>query len=56
MVACTTLIGRTHRNAYVDRPPSGAYTYRIALGANWLDDPNAGDEYLISPSIYIKVR
>jgi hypothetical protein len=41
-------IGVTHTASYVDRPPPGRWVYRIAVAANWLDNPAFGDAYLVS--------
>jgi hypothetical protein len=41
-------IGVTHTASYVDRPPPGRWVYRIAVAANWLDNPAFGDVYLVS--------
>jgi hypothetical protein len=30
-------------------PPNA--TYRIGVGANWLDDPDEGDVFAFSPSV-----
>jgi hypothetical protein len=42
-------LGTTRDGRWRDpRPPADA-TYRVGRGANWKDDPAAGDVYLISP-------
>jgi hypothetical protein len=41
-------VGVSRTNRFVDRPDKGAYVYRVALAANWLDDPQYGDPYLVS--------
>jgi hypothetical protein len=43
-----TFIGVTRAHSFVDHPPAGAWTYRIGLTANWLDDPSRGDTMLLS--------
>jgi hypothetical protein len=43
-----TLIGVTRDHSFVDHPPAGAWTYRIGLTANWLNDPSRGDTMLLS--------
>ena len=40
-------IAVTRRDAYVDNPGKGTWVYRIAVAANWLDDPGYGDIYLV---------
>jgi hypothetical protein len=46
----------TRATAEIDRPPPGTYTYRIAVAANWLDDPHMGDTFLVSPPVTVTVR
>ena len=43
-----TFIGVTRDHSFVDHPPAGAWTYRIGLTANWLNDPNLGDTMVLS--------
>jgi hypothetical protein len=38
-------------NSFVDRPPPGRWTYRIAVAANWVDDPKMGDTFLVSAPV-----
>lgn len=40
---------------FTDRPPPGKWTYRVALGANWLNDPTRGDLLLVSKPVTVKV-
>jgi hypothetical protein len=42
-------IGVTRSHTWIDHPPPGRWTYRVGVGANWLDDPRLGDLYLVSP-------
>jgi len=46
----------TRGTAAVDRPAAGTWTYRIAVAANWLDDPHMGDAFLVSPPVTVTVR
>ena len=39
-------LGAQTGGAWIDRPGTGTWTYRLALAANWLDDPAFGDVYL----------
>ncbi len=39
---------RTRQTAAVDHPGRGTWSYRIAVGANWVDDPLLGDVFLVS--------
>ena len=38
-----------------DRPGSGTWTYRVGAGANWLDDPEFGDLFLLSNPVTVTV-
>jgi hypothetical protein len=49
-------IGVTRRQTFVDRPPPGRWTYRVALSGNWVDDPNLGDMLLVSRSSNVRIR
>jgi len=40
----------------VDRARPGTYTYRIAVAANWVDDPKMGDTFVVSPPVTVTVR
>jgi hypothetical protein len=42
--------------AAVDLPGPGTWTYRIAVAANWLDDPHMGDVFLASAPVTVTVR
>jgi hypothetical protein len=48
-------IGTTHDNGFVDRAPKGRWVYRVALAANWLNDPAFGDPYLVSRPVTVTV-
>ncbi|HKP19051.1 MAG TPA: glycosyltransferase family 39 protein [Gaiellaceae bacterium] len=50
-----TRIGVAHGRAFSDRPPPGRWTYRVALSANWIDDPNLGDMLVVSPPVNVVV-
>lgn len=47
LVAATPL-GTTRATTFADEPPPGRWTYRVALAANWKDDPRLGDMLLLS--------
>ena len=51
-----TALRRTRATSATDRPPPGTYTYRIAVAANWVDDPTMGDVFLVSPPVTVTVR
>jgi hypothetical protein len=48
-------VGTTKATTYVDRPGRGTWVYRIAIAANWLDDPQYGDPYLVSRPLTVSV-
>lgn len=41
-------LGATRGTTFVDRAPVAGATYRIGVAANWLDDPDFGDVYVLS--------
>lgn len=43
-----SLVGVTRSNRFLDKPPPGAWVYRVGLSANWRDDANAGNVLLLS--------
>ena len=45
----------TRRSAAVDRPGPGTWTYRVGAGANWVDDPEMGDVFLLSNPVTVTV-
>jgi hypothetical protein len=44
-------IASVRGTSFADRPPPGRWTYRVALAANWLDDPTGGDLLLVSEPV-----
>jgi hypothetical protein len=44
-------VGVSRVPTFVDRAPPGRWFYRIAVAANWLDDPHYGDPYEVSRSV-----
>jgi hypothetical protein len=56
--SCTlafTEIGVTRQAARTDTPGAGAWTYRVGVATNWLDDPGYGDVYLASEPLVVRV-
>jgi hypothetical protein len=56
---CSLFMRRIHATrelSFVDRPPPGRWTYRVALAANWLDDPARGDLLVVSQPMTVRVR
>src|SRR5262245_36793162 len=47
---------RTRGTSAVDRPGRGTWTYRIGVGANWVDDPKLGDVFKVSAPVTVRVR
>ena len=45
----------TRRSAAVDRPGPGTWTYRVGAAANWVDDPEMGDVFLLSNPVTVTV-
>jgi hypothetical protein len=45
----------TRRNFAVDSPGPGTWTYRVGAGANWVDDPEMGDVFLLSNPVTVTV-
>jgi hypothetical protein len=48
-------VGVSSVNRFVDTPGRGAWVYRVAIAANWLDDPQYGDAYLVSRAVSVTV-
>ncbi len=48
-------IGRGRNPEFFDRVPPGTWTYRIAVSANWLDDPEGGDAFVVSAPLNVNV-
>ena len=51
--ACAKIVGFTRGRNYVDAPPTGRYDYWVLVGANWIDTPTAGDEYVASEPVTV---
>jgi hypothetical protein len=50
-------LGPTRKRRLVDRALApGSWTYRVAVLANWLDDPTKGDTFLVSKPVRVLVR
>ena len=49
-------LGATHQGAWLDRPEPGTWIYRVALSANWLNDPQFGDAYVFSRPVTVSTR
>jgi hypothetical protein len=49
-------VGIARRAEFRDRPGAGRWVYRVAIAANWLNDPGYGDPYLVSRPLVVTVR
>jgi hypothetical protein len=49
-------VGVTKEARFADRPGRGRWVYRVAVAANWLDDPQYGDVYLVTTPVDVRVR
>ncbi len=49
-------IGVTRGLGWADTPPPGRWTYRVAMTANWIDDPTRGDMLLLAKPVTVTVR
>lgn len=45
----------TKTTSFVDNPGHGTWTYRIGVSANWLNDPQLGDDYVVSPPVIARI-
>lgn len=43
------------RRGTVDRPGSGTWTYRVGVAANWVDDTDLGDVFVLSEPVTVSV-
>jgi hypothetical protein len=46
-----TAIATTREPTFVDTSAPPNATYRIGVGTNWIDDPEAGDVFAFSPPV-----
>ena len=44
-------IGTTRELTFLDESAPASATYRIGIGTNWIDDPEAGDVFVFSPPV-----
>jgi hypothetical protein len=45
----------TKATSFVDNPGRGTWTYRVGVSANWLNDLQLGDDYVVSPPVTVRV-
>jgi hypothetical protein len=48
-------VGRSREPRFLDPAPRGTWTYRIGVAANWRDDESAGDAFVISRPLNVRV-
>ena len=48
-------VGVAKTGRFVDLAPRGHWVYRVAVAANWLDDPHYGDDYVVSRPVSVTV-
>jgi hypothetical protein len=48
-------LGAHPSGAWIDRPGSGTWTYRLGLAANWLNSPDYGDVFTVGPPVTVRV-
>jgi hypothetical protein len=51
----TVVVGSTFARTFTDKPGPGRWTYYVAMGSNWLADPNFGDILLLSRPVTVTV-
>jgi hypothetical protein len=49
-------VGVSRTAEFRDHPAAGHWVYRVAIAANWLNDPAYGDPYLVSRPLVVIVR
>jgi hypothetical protein len=49
-------LGTTRASQLVDTPGPGTWTYRVGTTANWLNDLELGDVYVVGPSLTVTVH
>jgi hypothetical protein len=54
-VLSTSSIATTRATTFTDHPGPGAWTYRIGVAANWLNDPKLGDIYVVTKPAAIRI-
>lgn len=48
-------VAATRSTSYAQSPEAGTWNYRVAAVASWIDDPTAGDIYVISKPLVVTV-
>jgi hypothetical protein len=55
-LSSTVPLEAVRRTTAADRPGPGTWTYRIGVSANYRDDPELGDVFLVSRPVTVTVR
>jgi len=50
-----TTVAAVRGTSYVDRPPAGRWTYRVAAVASWINDPTAGNIFAVGAPVTVTV-
>jgi hypothetical protein len=45
----------TRATSLTDSPGPGTWSYRVTVSANWLNDTQQGDAYVVSPPVVVTV-
>ncbi|MDE3189684.1 MAG: glycosyltransferase family 39 protein [Acidobacteriota bacterium] len=51
-----TPVDATHGTRFVDHIGAGRWTYRIGAAASWINDPTAGDIYVVGRAVTVTAR
>jgi hypothetical protein len=51
-----TTVVATRGTSFVDKPPSGRWTYRVGAVASWIEDPTAGNIFAVGTPATITAR
>jgi hypothetical protein len=49
------IVAAIHRTSVVDHPPAGTWIYRIAASASWINDPSAGNIFVVGTPLTVTV-
>jgi Dolichyl-phosphate-mannose-protein mannosyltransferase len=49
----SAIVTATRATSFVDKPPPGSWTYRVAGVAGWTNDPTAGNIFVVGPPVTV---
>ena len=52
----TETVNATSATSFVDKPSAGRWTYRVGAVASWIEDPTAGNIFVVGPPVTITAR